>query len=169
MATRKDELAKLYRDYNEISKIIIDLTGIILNDKRIDNKYKDLLCCFDNVSLPEIHYSISKSLLGYIGLVENISPMYIDFEKLSYAYFYSGALLKYDLHKDSYIDKYIEAQTNTILSLSDNAKILNTAKKYKELDDNEYNKLIGCICELFKYAVVTAKVLNCIYDNNKEE
>ena len=34
---------------------------------------------------------------------------------------------------------------------------------------NEYNKLIGCICELFKYAVVTAKVLNCIYDNYKEE
>ena len=41
--------------------------------------------------------------------------------------------------------------------------------KYKELDDNEYNKVIGCICELFKYAVVTAKILNCIYDNYKEE
>ena len=166
MATRKDELAKLYRDYNEISKIIIDLTGIILNDKLIDNKYKDLLCCFDNVSLPEIHHSISKLLLGCMTLSNhNI----IDFEDISDTYLYSGALLKYDLHKDNYIDKYIEAQTNTILSLSDNAKILNTAKKYKELDDNEYNKLIGCIYELFKYAVVTAKVLNCIYDNNKEE
>ena len=171
MATRKDELAKLYRDYNEVSKIIIDLTGIILNDKLIDNKYKDLLCCFDNVSLPEIHYSISKLLLGSMGLVENISPMYIDFEKLSYAYLYSGALLKYDLHEDEYVDKYIELQADAILLLDNNAKTLNTIKDYDYIDDAEYHKLVDCIRKLIYNAINTRKILKDIvkYSKKKEE
>lgn len=162
----RTELLEICKVYSNASKLIIDITDFITESKDIDDKYKDLVHCFDNVDLMEIHFIISTSILGCMTLSNhNI----IDFENISDMYLYSGALLKYDLHKDNYIDKYVEAQTNTILSLSDNAKILNTAKKYKELDDNEYNKLIGCICELFKYAVVTAKVLNCIYDNDKEE
>ena len=162
----RTELLEICKVYSSASKLIMDINDIITESKDIDDKYKDLVHCFDNVDLMEIHFIISTSILGCMTLSNhNI----IDFENISDMYLYSGALLKYDLHKDNYIDKYIEAQTNTILSLSDNAKILNTAKKYKELDDNEYNKLIGCICELFKYAVVTAKVLNCIYDNDKEE
>ena len=169
MVTRKDELAKLYRDYNEISKIIIDLTGIILNDKLIDNKYKDLLCCFDNVSLPEIHHSISKSLLGHMGLVENISPMYIDFEKLSYVYLYSGALLKYDLHEDEYVDKYVESQTNTILLLDNKANILNTIKDYDCINDDEYHKLANCIGNLINNAIDTGEILKDIIEHSKKE
>ena len=169
MTTRKDELAKLYRDYNEVSKIIIDLTGIILNDKLIDNKYKDLLCCFDNVSLPEIHYNISKLLLGSMGLVENISPMYIDFEKLSYAYLYSGALLKYDLHEDEYVDKYVESQTNTILLLDDKAKTLNTIKDYDCINDDEYHKLVNCIWNLLDNAANTGLILKDIIEHSKKE
>ena len=162
----RTELLEICKVYSSTSKIIMDINDIITESKDIDDKYKDLVHCFDNVDLMEIHFIISTSILGCMTLSNhNI----IDFENISDMYLYSGALLKYDLHKDNYIDKYIEAQTNTILSLSDNAKILNTAKKYKELDDNEYDKLIGCICELFKYAVVTAKILNCIYGNNKEE
>ena len=169
MVTRKDELAKLYRDYNEISKIIIDLTSIILNYKRIDNKYKDLLCCFDNVSLPEIHHSISKSLLGRMGLVENISGMYIDFEKLSYAYLYSGALLKYNLHEDEYVDKYIESQTNTILLLDDKAKTLNMVKDYDCINNDEYDKLVNCIGNLVNNAIDTGEILNDIIEHSKKE
>ena len=162
----RTELLEICKVYSSTSKLIMDITDFITENKDIDDKYKDLIHCFDNVDLMEIHFIISTSILGCMTLSNhNI----IDFENISDMYLYAGALLKYDLHKDNYIDKYIEAQTNTILLLSDNAKILNTAKKYKELDDNEYNKLIGCICELFKYAVVTAKVLNCIYDNCKEE
>ena len=162
----RTELIEICKVYSSTSKLIMDINDIITESKDIDDKYKDLVHCFDNVDLMEIHFIISTSLLGCMTLSNhNI----IDFENISDMYLYSGALLKYDLHKDNYIDKYIEAQTNTILSLSDNANILNTAKKYKELDNNEYNKLIGCICELFKYAVVTAKILNCIYDNYKEE
>ena len=162
----RTELLEICKVYSSASKLIMDIIDIITESKDIDDKYKDLVHCFDNVDLMEIHFIISTSILGCMTLSNhNI----IDFENISDMYLYSGALLKYDLHKDNYIDKYVEAQTNTILSLSDNAKILNTAKKYKELDDNEYNKLIGCICELFKYAVVTTKVLNCIYDNDKEE
>ena len=162
----RTELLEICKVYSSASKLIMDINDIITESKDIDDKYKDLVHCFDNVDLMEIHFIISTSILGCMTLSNH---SIIDFENISDMYLYSGALLKYDLHKDRYIDKYIEAQTNTILSLSDNAKILNTAKKYKELDDNEYNKLIGCICELFKYAVVTAKVLNCIYDNDKEE
>ena len=162
----RTELIEICKVYSSTSKLIMDINDIITESKDIDDKYKDLVHCFDNVDLMEIHFIISTSILGCMTLSNH---SIIDFENISDMYLYSGALLKYDLHKDNYIDKYIEAQTNTILSLSDNAKILNTAKKYKELDDNEYNKLIGCICELFKYAVVTAKVLNCIYDNYKEE
>ena len=162
----RTELLEICKVYSSASKLIMDINDIITESKDIDDKYKDLVHCFDNVDLMEIHFIISTSILGCMTLSNH---SIIDFENISDMYLYSGALLKYDLHKDNYIDKYIEAQTNTILSLSDNAKILNTAKKYKELDDNEYNKLIGCICELFKYAVVTAKVLNCIYDNYKEE
>ena len=162
----RTELIEICKVYSSASKLIMDINDIITESKDIDDKYKDLVHCFDNVDLMEIHFIISTSILGCMTLSNhNI----IDFENISYTYLYSGALLKYDLHKDSYIDKYIEAQTNTILLLSDNAKILNTVKKYKELDDNEYNKLIGCICELFKYAIITAKVLNCIYNNDKEE
>ena len=161
----RTELLEICKVYSSASKLIMDINDIITESKDIDDKYKDLVHCFDNVDLMEIHFIISTSILGCMTLSNH---SIIDFENISDMYLYSGALLKYDLHKDRYIDKYIEAQTNTILSLSDNAKILNTAKKYKELDDNEYNKLIGCICELFKYAVVTAKVLNCIYDNYKE-
>ena len=162
----RTELLEICKVYSSASKLIMDIIDIITESKDIDDKYKDLVHCFDNVDLMEIHFIISTSILGCMTLSNhNI----IDFENISDMYLYSGALLKYDLHKDNYIDKYIEAQTNTILLLSDNAKILNTAKKYKELDDNEYNKLIGCIYELFKYAVVTAKILNCIYGNNKEE
>ena len=162
----RTELLEICKVYSSASKLIMDINDIITESKDIDDKYKDLVHCFDNVDLMEIHFIISTSILGCMTLSNH---SIIDFENISDMYLYSGALLKYDLHKDNYIDKYIEAQTNTILSLSDNAKILNTAKKYKELNDNEYNKLIGCICELFKYAVVTAKVLNCIYDNYKEE
>ena len=162
----RTELIEICKVYSSASKLIMDINDIITESKDIDDKYKDLVHCFDNVDLMEIHFIISTSILGCMTLSNH---SIIDFENISDMYLYSGALLKYDLHKDNYIDKYIEAQTNTILSLSDNAKILNTAKKYKELDDNEYNKLIGCICELFKYAVVTAKILNCIYDNYKEE
>ena len=162
----RTELIEICKVYSSTSKLIMDINDIITESKDIDDKYKDLVHCFDNVDLMEIHFIISTSILGCMTLSNH---SIIDFENISDMYLYSGALLKYDLHKDNYIDKYIEAQTNTILSLSDNAKILNTAKKYKELDDNEYNKLIGCICELFKYAVATAKVLNCIYDNYKEE
>ena len=162
----RTELLEICKVYSSASKLIMDINDIITESKDIDDKYKDLVHCFDNVDLMEIHFIISTSILGCMTLSNH---SIIDFENISDMYLYSGALLKYDLHKDNYIDKYIEAQTNTILSLSDNAKILNTAKKYKELDDNEYNKLIGCICELFKYAVVTAKILNCIYDNYKEE
>ena len=162
----RTELLEICKVYSSASKLIMDINDIITESKDIDDKYKDLVHCFDNEDLMEIHFIISTSILGCMTLSNH---SIIDFENISDMYLYSGALLKYDLHKDNYIDKYIEAQTNTILSLSDNAKILNTAKKYKELDDNEYNKLIGCICELFKYAVVTAKVLNCIYDNYKEE
>ena len=162
----RTELIEICKVYSSASKLIMDINDIITESKDIDYKYKDLVHCFDNVDLMEIHFIISTSILGCMTLSNH---SIIDFENISDMYLYSGALLKYDLHKDNYIDKYIETQTNTILSLSDNAKILNTAKKYKELDDNEYNKLIGCICELFKYAVVTAKVLNCIYDNDKEE
>ena len=162
----RTELLEICKVYSSASKLIMDINDIITESKDIDDKYKDLVHCFDNVDLMEIHFIISTSILGCMTLSNH---SIIDFENISDMYLYSGALLKYDLHKDNYIDKYIETQTNTILSLSDNAKILNTAKKYKELNDNEYNKLIGCICELFKYAVVTAKVLNCIYDNDKEE
>lgn len=169
MATRKDELAKLYRDYDDISNIIIDITSIILNNKLIDNKYKDLLCCFDNVSLPEVHHSISKSLLGRMGLVENISPMYIDFEKLSYAYLYSGALIKYNLHEDEYVDKYIESQTNTILLLDDKAKTLNMIKDYDCIDDAEYHKLVICIGNLINNAIDTGEILKDIIEYSKKE
>ena len=166
MATRKDELAKLYRDYNEIYKIIIDLTGIILNDKLIDNKYKDLLCCFDNVSLPEIHHSISKLLLGCMTLSNhNI----IDFEDISDTYLYSGALLKYDLHEDEYVDKYVESQTNTILLLYDKAKTLNTIKDYDCINDDEYHKLANCIGNLINNAIDTGEILKDIIEHSKKE
>ena len=132
----RTELLEICKVYSSASKLIMDINDIITESKDIDDKYKDLVHCFDNVDLMEIHFIISTSILGCMTLSNhNI----IDFENISDMYLYSGALLKYDLHKDSYIDKYIEAQTNTILLLSDNAKILNTAKKYKELDDNEYN------------------------------
>ena len=51
MATRKDELAKLYRNYNYVINISIGITYIRLNDEHIDNKYKNLLHCFDEVEL----------------------------------------------------------------------------------------------------------------------
>ena len=157
----RTELLEMCKVYSSASKLIMNITDLITEDKDIDDKYKDLVHCFDDVDLMEIHFIISTSILGCMTLNNH---RIIDFENISNMYLYSGALLKYDLHKDDYIDEYVEAQTNAILSLSDNAKILNTAKKYKELDDNEYSKLIGCICELFEYAVFTAKVLKCICD-----
>ena len=169
MATRKDELAKLYRNYNYVINISIGITYIILNDERIDNKYKNLLHCFDKVELPEIHHGISTSLLWRMGLVENISPMYIDFEKLSYAYLYSGALLKYDLHEDEYVDKYVESQTNTILLLDDKAKTLNTIKDYDCINDDEYHKLVNCIWNLLDNAANTGLILKDIIEHSKKE
>lgn len=168
---RKDELTKICKGYVEMAKIIMDLTCIITKNKRIDNKYKNLIHCFDDVELPEVHYSISASLLGRMGLVEveNIQPMQIDFENLSCIYLYSGALVKYDLHKDEYVDKYIKSQTDTILSLSDKAKILNTIKDYDNINDNEYYTLIKCIGELVDNAINTGEVLKDITESSKKE
>ena len=104
-----------------------------------------------------------------MGLVENISPMYIDFEKLSYAYLYSGALLKYDLHEDEYVDKYVESQTNTILLLDDKAKTLNTIKDYDCINDDEYHKLVNCIWNLLDNAANTGLILKDIIEHSKKE
>ena len=171
MATRKDELAKLYRNYNYVINISIGITYIILNDEHIDNKYKNLLHCFDKVELPEIHHGISTSLLWRMGLVENIPPACIDFKKLSYAYTHSEALAKYNLHEDEYVDKYIELQADAILLLDNNAKTLNTIKDYDYIDDAEYHKLVDCIRKLIYNAINTRKILKDIvkYSKKKEE
>ena len=162
----RTELLEICKVYSSASKLIMDINDIITESKDIDDKYKDLVHCFDNVDLMEIHFIISTSILGCMTLSNH---SIIDFENISDMYLYSGALLKYDLHEDEYVDKYVESQTNTILLLDDNAKTLNTIKDYDCINDDEYHKLVNCIWNLLDNAANTGIILKNIIEHSKKE
>ena len=87
----RNELLEICKVYSSTSKLIMDIIDIITESKDIDDKYKDLVHCFDNVDLMEIHFIISTSILGCMTLSNHNM---IDFENISDRYANSLAFKK---------------------------------------------------------------------------
>lgn len=160
MINKLPQVCKKYQDL--VTRRIIPLVISIIADGSMNDMYKNLVLSSGNLEIPDMHYTISTSLVGIVCL-EDQTP--VDFEDMAKMYnTYCKDLYRYKLD-DKIANEYIESQKDSIAVFNKYAKTLNSAKDYKTLSDYEYEELLKAINDLYKSALTNFSMLDKIkYD-----
>ena len=160
MINKLPQVCKKYQDL--VTRRIVPLVISIIADDNINDMYKNLVLSSGNLQIPDMHYTISTSLVGIVCLEDQTPVNFEDMTKMYNDYCKSYSAYKSD---DKIANEYIRAQKDSIAVFNKYAKTLNSAKDYKTLSDYEYEELLKAINDLYKSALINFSKLDKIKYN----